>query len=514
MRRVKCDEVKPQCTRCVRAGRNCAGYLTTAPVHENLEIPPLGFLQVTHEPTYPLSPPGILPGTQDRQMFNILRLQTIQQISSTFNQSFWFVDILQATQVYPAIWHASLALAAVHQREAHTVGTSPLLQNSKDSDARRNLYMFALKQNNAAIGHLLQIANRKELSYADQETILLASMLLAGLCTLLGDTKQAVAHAQNGIHLFYHWGFSGKPSKYNTHVLAGDSLVALVKFFEHQFKRRLPRRSTTPSDKLQPHYPPELSSASFNSVSDAYLEFQLLFANFIDLQQHFGDPSTMSPTQIVVFERMRSTYDDQFTLWKSKCSKLQQSSNLQQRDLDRMMMLKMFILGADIALRIRLDAHQLGYDDFRSSFETIVILGQELCDKKTKENGQQPNRIGFSFSLSITEILYFVAVNCRDGKIRRKAISILERWPHRDGLWDPKQQSTICNTVMRTEEEGITSQAIAGGCECMKYKFICHGHRVAGIKVVMVSDTEIDVELRTVHDIKQNRPGKVARLQA
>lgn len=177
------------CARCILSGRECGGYATAS------------LILFAKQPVVSPTPAGIAYNEQELRFFSILSSDTVQQVSGAFDQEFWSTHVLRATRAYPAVWHASLALSAIHMR-AKITSTSPIAHAT-----REKYYEFALREYNASIKYLIDIGRHDKLSIADQETMLLSSLLFAGLSSIQCDYEQATTHAHNGINLFYEWRF-------------------------------------------------------------------------------------------------------------------------------------------------------------------------------------------------------------------------------------------------------------------------------------------------------------------
>lgn len=135
IRRVKCDETKPSCMRCMSTGRICDGYQSLD--SSNWEIATSNSMVSLYNPS---SDPKLLGDTKAGPSLEFFRLETVVQFSSLFKSSFWEDVILRAAQNNDIIWHAVLAVGAAH-REIE-------LRGDGCSDE------WAVKHYNKAIGHL------------------------------------------------------------------------------------------------------------------------------------------------------------------------------------------------------------------------------------------------------------------------------------------------------------------------------------------------------------------------
>ncbi|RYP05514.1 hypothetical protein DL764_003774 [Monosporascus ibericus] len=110
-RRVKCDETRPSCLRCVQARWKCDGYGTsTGDKTPATRVPPKAALSVTS-----YSIPFRVPGSQkDRQMLHYFCVQGSHDIAGFLSSDFWSRTILQESHQDPVVRHALVSLSSVH----------------------------------------------------------------------------------------------------------------------------------------------------------------------------------------------------------------------------------------------------------------------------------------------------------------------------------------------------------------------------------------------------------------
>ncbi|KAK4207067.1 hypothetical protein QBC37DRAFT_456610 [Rhypophila decipiens] len=185
VRKVKCDEGRPACARCIAGGRVCEGYgvwgggsrevdaNTRTPV-DNPRRPGLGSSTAV---TMPQSTPSKPP-----------------KIKGPYKASFWNSLVLRAGLDEPSVFHAMLAVGSLHKRI--TMGIrSPGPGGEPDS-----LEQFTLSQYNKAIYQLLQpqFANRDK---TVTRTALIACMLFVILEFLRGRLSAGYRHLLCGMKL-------------------------------------------------------------------------------------------------------------------------------------------------------------------------------------------------------------------------------------------------------------------------------------------------------------------------
>lgn len=473
--------------------RVCDGYASSSPPKESQAI-------VTKSPTYAHSPPGVQLGQFEGRMFHMFRNETVKHVAGVFDHSFWKVNVLRAARIYPAIWHASLAVAAMQERNIIHAGTTNL-------DIKRKFYGFALLQYNAAIRILLEIATKPNLSVADQETLLMASMLFTTLSILQSDGSQAITHANNGIQLFYRWRYweqAEQARRTGDRILSPDFFATIVAVATSQFHYDRSNFSPWSLRNLSKEAP---SAVAFETASDAFTALEPLLTGMMEILNGLN-PDTDEKQQLHLIREKQRAYREDFAAWKCKFEMLKEFKILSAEDSWAIVQIKALSIGMQIALDLNLDDMDMEFDAFYPSFEQIVTLTEQLL--QTEDQG--PQQWGYSFSHSISMLLFFVSTSCRDSKLRRRAIDLLRDIPDRTSYIYSKLTAKLCESIMEAEESGLLLAADDEGCSCVPNSFICREHRAVFRDTQVVGFGEIVVSIRTVADLKKDRPGKVAPL--
>lgn len=133
IRRVKCDETKPLCTRCTSTGRKCEGYAAATPrkpvkrgVVPLLPTPPAVNPKKGSLDMFPISilpnPSVDLTGSySERRSFYYFRTLHMSDSPGNFEPHFWESSVLQFSHRYPAVKQSLIALSSIyeeHERNA------------------------------------------------------------------------------------------------------------------------------------------------------------------------------------------------------------------------------------------------------------------------------------------------------------------------------------------------------------------------------------------------------------
>lgn len=180
---LKCDEKRPFCTRCKSRLVKCRYALDPNPV--TIAIKSTLFQQ----PGTSISPEGISPSRSDIDIFGIFHTEIAQKVCGMLSKNLWLVDVPRAAQIYPALWHASIALAAIHQSEKIKIGNYTI----SNVNIQRYYYILALShfnQSTTYVKHTLPLINSVAAdtqSYQKQEMVIMTNLLYIGICNMLGD---------------------------------------------------------------------------------------------------------------------------------------------------------------------------------------------------------------------------------------------------------------------------------------------------------------------------------------
>lgn len=175
VRHVKCDEVEPNCLRCTSTGRKCDGYAPIPHIKRRKKststgarTPPSGaaLIRKASSPAF-----EIFEDDVERRSFTFFKVRTIPEISGYFPSEFWDRLVPLAAYYEPALKHAVIALASLHER--FEKGDQSILRSNNDIAEGG----FALQQYNKAIQSLLK--PRGKILKPNLDTSLVACVLFA-----------------------------------------------------------------------------------------------------------------------------------------------------------------------------------------------------------------------------------------------------------------------------------------------------------------------------------------------
>jgi len=113
-RRVKCDEAKPECNRCLNYNRICSGYIhELAPKPAPQQIKILLRKRVTVEPLCRPPATKLFRTDQEYIFFQRFYYVTVGELTGVRGSELWSRVVLQATEEEPCLRHAAIAVGAL-----------------------------------------------------------------------------------------------------------------------------------------------------------------------------------------------------------------------------------------------------------------------------------------------------------------------------------------------------------------------------------------------------------------
>lgn len=486
-RKVKCDEKKPECDRCITFGIGCDGYEKPKPKFKQSNKPLLPSYP-THYKLLP-APPGTLQFENDMEecYFNIFRKETAAEISGTFPNTFWDRVALQACHEERFVLRAVTAISAFNTY-------LKLVRDPDQSQLNQGLASqhtdFALAQYQRALQTMRGSLSRGR----DPRKALIACMLVCAFEGLVGNTLTALAHAKSGQKLLEEW--LGEYEHSTTYVrgisspaphIVEDQLIQAAGFFETQIIGFFDHRPVELHTKMKTEGSEtiRLMPTSFRELNEARRYWELITRRIMhflcetsakgknayrispDLPDDndtvsLGPDSThmayMTPFDIQVeFKSQQAQYREEITRWRAAFSdlysKIKRSSN--ERLVTGAHTLHLKSRGIEIGLAGTMDTNNCAFDKHFAEFRDVVNVAREIV--RAKKNFSKGD---FTFEHGILPSLHVTAKWCRDRIVRREAIEIMEWYGCREGHWDSVILADIDRCLMTLEEEGIAEDYV------------------------------------------------------
>ncbi|KAL7906305.1 hypothetical protein GGI35DRAFT_104280 [Trichoderma velutinum] len=448
-RRVKCDEARPSCERCVSTGRACDGYgiwdnIRKAPSNLKYKRPSL------LSNTIVLSQFQLAaPGKSSSIGFEYFLRYTVNKLPGVFDSDFWTSLVFQACVKDPAVLHAVTALGAAHKNEE----------------------AISLVEYNQAIHHL-----RRHLNRLDNDALrvsLITCMIFACLELLRGGFKAGHAHLSNGMQLLRDLqtrqgitSFDGPIMLRTQPQSVEDALVEV--FSRLNIQAMLFGQVSTHHifvSERAPDGPKYNIPSEFHSHTEARKHIDSLINGVYNLT-HQGRNILLNQGQIPEqLHQWKEELDIALLRWLQAFNSSQREllANLTPRKMYRTPLLRLYHTMATIMAATSLrGTDEMIFDSYNLDFGTLLRQAAGLWDMMhnayltfKKLSGYVMPAICFTADMGFIPPLYYTVVKCRHPNLRRMAIQMLISAPHREGAWSGPLVARMAQYIMATEEESL-----------------------------------------------------------
>ncbi len=454
IRKVKCDEARSACDRCVFSGRACDGYgvwdvLPVKHEHQSQVCPKEGG-------SSPLTNRiAILPTCSHDEWSHLewLLQRSVTKLPGTFLSSFWTTLLMQASFTEPAVFHAGLALASAH-RDGHIVDYR---QHSSDAvstcgeDFLLRQYIKSVKQ--------LQGCTRCD---PDQTRVVLTSCITyAHLEFLRGHFEIAQIHIQKGLRI---WNETATSQSRDT----VPSSTGLVEQWIAEALSRLyfALKLFKPSLKLPSPYRSGLISGSsaelgaISSLKDAWTDLQLLFDQIFTIEDQVRSCNkSLSNSALSGLKQYQQRIASELQYWLQAYKKFVESPIHQLsyglRKAYRILFGYFHMAGIKASVALQPD-DEMTYDRYTNSFLSIIAISRQIWentrdDPASEELDEEQMRRSIADPGWIPP-LYFTATKCRVHQIRIQAIRLLQCSRHRESIFDSSVMACAAKRILELEE--------------------------------------------------------------
>ncbi|KAJ5090494.1 hypothetical protein N7532_009178 [Penicillium argentinense] len=492
-RRVKCDEKKPACHRCLSTGRVCDGYgiwggggtpysayssttTTTRPGSAGITQPhTTKSLSIYNTPV----PTGSLTN-EEQSSFDWFMRKTSTKFAGLFTSQFWEMLIFQASAQEPAVRHAVVALSAAHR--ADLARALPAMYTAGAGMEE----IFILSQYNKAIRHLRLV--KAATSSKAIRVALITCMLFVTLEYLRGQYQMGSAHLRYGIQLLSS--ISSPQSAVDSDVL-GSMTPKVLSAAEDSVHDALIESYTrlTIQSAMFGHVPAHLCMVrdpKIYSLLDAFsspVQARQMLDNLLNrvhcFKRHIYH---LEQTSDITLCLRRAQMDElistqrgilvDLSLWRKSynASMTLLDAEASRRDKVGFLLLKTYhemgVIMASASLAI--EKGECIFDEYTDHFvrllsaffeswrcwSTISLPIKELHEMIRSGNGSGSG-IEHSFTIESGFIppIYYTGLKCRVPKIRKLVMRLLKAAPHREGVWNGLLLADVLREVMRVEEK-------------------------------------------------------------
>ncbi|KAE8406006.1 hypothetical protein BDV37DRAFT_270215 [Aspergillus pseudonomiae] len=435
-RRIKCDETPEKCRNCTSTGRVCDGYdVHRLPLTKKAGVDatvPVVTLVIAHRPTWPMT-------SDERRCLSYFQHRTVPMILEFYDSSLWREVVLRMSQSEPAVYHAVIALSAVHQ--GMEMRGMPLLIQ----EAYSIWNSFALEQLGRAFSCLIK--RRMSQDPRLRDVILTCCLLFIMLDLLRGRYDDAFRHLKSGLQILKEYTAQKAPVSRVPWEEAVEP--CLVETFDHlgiQSTLFGVEASRLPIDD-------ESKQGGGGSVAfDSLEQARQAFNPTLRAVYQFTGPC-MGLSAVEIASNYEALQSGQLAAWSSLSQYMDSFDHFYRRSYSALSpkerrgadMLYLQQLGLSVSLKTcLLGGNTPAYEHYTSDYRKIVLLAERIVKSF-------PEPPAVSINTGVIPTLYRTAMVCRDHSIRWRAIELLQAWPHREGPFDSNWFLYIALETMKAE---------------------------------------------------------------
>ncbi|KAJ5105414.1 hypothetical protein NUU61_002761 [Penicillium alfredii] len=439
-RKIKCDEGKPACTRCINAGRVCDGY---SPLKSSVVMP---------KPVTPVTAPT---SPMEPRVLEFFFQKSAPQLAGFLEGGFFQGTVLQLSLAEPAIRQAIAAIGALHEQ-------GPFGLQSASSGMNRWPLELPIQLYNRAIRSIID----KAASDPNHSTPVIATASILFTCfeCFQGNAAASVAHIQNGIKLLQAWraGHGGEPagpwgqrySSFESQFMETEVAPLLSLFNANSAEFSPGRRPRILLNAMDDQDGVHLAD-HFETLREARIALvDLITAASCFVVRYDSDLRNGRLPELDIF-RVCNLMQNNFICWKANFEDMVRrcagSWNKQQQHAADV--IRIMSLSADIGLRFYQVNNESDWDHYRPDFECLFRLVESIIS----DPDRYPDELSKTLSLDFGVIFPFhgVAWKCRWPHLRRRALDLLQRVPKREWMLDTEHYHAIFSRIMEIEEEHL-----------------------------------------------------------
>ncbi|KAL4757116.1 Zn(II)2Cys6 transcription factor [Aspergillus foveolatus] len=413
-RHIKCDETPSSCKNCTSTGRACD--------YDLQRLPRLGRVAAVrsgadNRQPFPPAISSCFPWaitTDEQRCFAHFRDHMVPTLSQFFDSSLWQDLVPQMSHLEPAVYHAVVALSAIHKDS--DIHGPPLPGQNLQNDWHR----FALEQCGRSFTLLSRRCSSQDPRFRD--VMLLCCLLFVLMQLLRGQYDDAFQHLESGLRILHEAKDRGGCERF-VHPCVVAAFVSLevqsLQFGVHG-ALSIGYEVEQPTDRMAVH-------GGYPSLHEARQALDLLLgATFrflgqcgeLSEEEIYLDYGSMHHRQLWLLSRV--------TVFGNRLERFCLGSRLNQKERRGADLLRLVYQSLSLPIRTALIRNDATLDYYIPEYEAHLSAVEDFMNR-------HPGRPTVILDTGILPSLYYVAMSCRDDRIRHRAIATLRSWPHREG---------------------------------------------------------------------------------
>ncbi|KAI1036049.1 hypothetical protein LB504_011616 [Fusarium proliferatum] len=460
-RRIRCDESKPSCAKCLRSGWICDyGAASASSESESSPATISGLPALLPIASYSI--PFKIPGSQkDRRLLHYFCVQGSEDISGFLASDFWSQIVLQAGHEDLVVRQALVAMSSLH---LDYISSSPE-RASVASPETLSLYGKALRSLGKRIA---------QPSDGTTRTALVCCILFYCCESAIGDRNAALQHLSNGLKLLV----SAQREKVADESRGIESLTTIFErldmqasFFEDD---RIPILASPEYKYEEPDHgllPPRKVFLGLEDAQQRLVKLQAWLYHFVNKNAEFYQESKESLSLDILEER--SSLEQGYNAWIESINEFE---NRDQHDGQTLHGIRTLLVHFHVCQMILQSKFPQDHGVFGASpnpaAHHILDLAETLLEHTTQVNASpsatKTPRRNFSLETGVVAPLFALAVKCSDDSVATRAAQMLASSHRREGLYDAQTMSHIINELKRSRDSATQiKEESRGGIEAV-----------------------------------------------
>ncbi|KAF7556506.1 hypothetical protein G7046_g6272 [Stylonectria norvegica] len=456
IRRIKCDEGRPACSKCVSTGRVCDGYGVWGG----------GGKMSTRSTSYlescvvskPLARPSLAGGAsqEEHNHFEWFTRRTAPKLPGIFGSRFWDTLVLQASYSEPAVMHAVLALSSVHKR-----ASLEATRNRRPEGIPDDKEQFSLRQYSKAINILGKLVFRDKGSV---RVTLVTCMVFICLEYLRGHYTASKTHLQYGMRLLtYVAASSGRAIDILNSLDPVDNWL-MESFTSLNLQAMLFGNETMFPGSIPQTIHSQQIPVLFNSLHEARACFDRLLNEVVHLEQSCkrervpGMNYADFPTPLIHWQqRLQGELESWLATYT--VSRVKMQAHMGRLGKIAYHILRPYHTMANIATDTCLRPEgETCFDAYTHQFISIITQSSGTSNMiKSTDLSDTPFAYDSALCHFVADIgwippLYYTALKCRVHRVRLQAIKLLMSVLSKEGIWNSRIAAHVAQGVMEVEE--------------------------------------------------------------
>ncbi|CEL06041.1 hypothetical protein ASPCAL07152 [Aspergillus calidoustus] len=440
-RHLKCDETPVACRNCSSTGRRCDGY-------DAQRLPPKLKAALKQPENQYLSPSSLGTGldwamtSDERRCLSYFQFHTVPTLLEFFDSALWQKLVLEMSRSEPPVYHAIVALSAIHQNSEEN--GMPLATPAPS--AVNPWHQFAEDQ----LARSIKLINQRRTSQDPRlrEVILVCCLLFVLADLLRGFYENAFLHLQSGLRILRDLQLTGPVANPTSRqslveqciVAAFAHLDILAAHYDRVFPilRAHGQHIAHPPAAPTPFHTLPEARIAFDSLLSAAYEFSAPCMGMTE-EQVVASYSVLQAQQHEVWWQMNQFTHSFRPFYTTTYHKL---SPKEQRGAD---IINLNLISLPVCLQTcLLGKNYAAMAHYTSELETVCRLTEEIMSKF-------PERPSFTLEAGVLPPLYLSAILCVEYGVRWRAIELLRSWPHREGPFDSNWLASLAEEALRLD---------------------------------------------------------------